>query len=70
MTAPRGREIGKRLESMRDSVVELLLVRIDVGLGLGDALCDDLLKALAMAGVLAVWWAARVKRSGKRREDK
>lgn len=54
MTAPVGAHVGKVLETMRNSVVELCLVWIGLGVGLGDALCDDLGIAFLVASIVAV----------------
>lgn len=50
VTAPVGAHVGKCLETMRDAVVDLLLVRIGFGIGLADTLCDDAWVALLVAG--------------------
>ena len=54
MATPVGRNVGKSFETMRDTVVDLLLVGIGLVVGLADTLGDDLGIALAMTGVLAI----------------
>ena len=46
MAAPVGTHVGEGLETMRNAVVDLLLVRIRFGIGLANALCDDARVAL------------------------
>lgn len=54
MTTPIGRDIGETLETMRNTMVDLLLVRIGFVVCLADTLGDDLGIALAVAGILAI----------------
>lgn len=54
MAAPVGRKIGKGLESVRDSVVDLLLLRVRLSIRLADTLGDNARVALCVAGVLAI----------------
>lgn len=54
VTAPIGTHVGKVLETMWNSVVELCLVGIGLGVGLGDALCDDFGIAFLVTGIVAV----------------
>jgi hypothetical protein len=55
MTAPVGSHIRERLEPVRDTMVDLLLVRVGLGVALADALGDDARVALRVAGILAVF---------------
>lgn len=54
MTAPIGGHVGVGLETVRDAVVDLLLVGIRLGIALADTLGDDAGVALGVAGILAV----------------
>lgn len=54
MTTPIGRHIRVGLESVRDAMVDLLLVRVRLGIALADAFRDHTRIALGMASVLAV----------------
>ena len=54
VAAPVSGDIGEALETVRDAVVDLLLVGIGLVVCLADTLGDDLLVALAVAGILAV----------------
>lgn len=54
VTAPVGTHVGKGLETMRDAVVDLLLVGVGFGIGLADTLCDDARVALLVACQAAV----------------
>lgn len=54
MATPVGRDVGKGLESVRNAVVDLLLVWVCFVVGLADTLCNNLWEALLVAGVFAV----------------
>lgn len=54
MTAPVGCDIRERLETMRNAVVDLLFVRVRLGIGLADTLGDDARVTLDVTCVLAV----------------
>ena len=54
MATPISRDVGKSFETMRDTVVDLLLVGIGLVVGLADTFGDDLGIALAMTGILAI----------------
>lgn len=54
MTAPIGGDIGERFETMRDTMVYLLLVRVCLVVCLADALGNNLGITLAVASVLAI----------------
>lgn len=54
VTAPVGAHVRERLEPVGNPVVDLLLVRIGLGVGLADALGDDLGVAFLVAGQAAV----------------
>lgn len=54
VAAPVCRHVGEGLESVRNAVVNLFLVRVGLGVALADALGDDALVAFGMASVLAV----------------
>ena len=54
MAAPVGREVGEGLETVGNPVVDLLLVGVGLGVGLGNTLGDDARVALGMAEVLAI----------------
>lgn len=54
MATPVGRDIGERLETMRNTMVDFLLIRISLIVGLADTLSDDLGVTFPMACVLAV----------------
>lgn len=54
VAAPVGANVRDGLEAVRDSVVDLDLVTICLGIALADALCDDLLSALLVTGVTTV----------------
>jgi hypothetical protein len=54
MAAPVGAHVRKGLEPVGNAVVELGFVRIGFGIGLRDALGDDLGITLLVAGVVAV----------------
>lgn len=54
MTAPVSTHIGEVFETMWNTVVEFCLIRIGLGIGLSDALCDDFGVALLVASVVAV----------------
>ena len=55
MTAPVGRDVGKGLEPVGNTVVDFFLVRIRLGVGFADALGDHAGVAFGVAGVLAVF---------------
>lgn len=50
MTTPVGTHVRKGLEAMRDLVIDLFLVRVGLGVGLADTLCDDLAVTLFVTG--------------------
>lgn len=54
MTTPVGRDVGESFETVRDTVVDLLLVGIGLVVGLANTLGDDLGIALAVACILAI----------------
>lgn len=54
MAAPVGRDVGKSFETMRDTVVDLLLVGIGLVVGLADTLGDDLGITFAMTSIFAI----------------
>jgi len=54
VAAPVGGEIGEALETVRDAVIDLLLVGIGLVVRLADTFGDNLLVAFAVAGILAV----------------
>ena len=54
MTTPIGRDVGKSFETMRNAVVDLLLVGIGLIIGLANTLGDNLGITLAMASILAI----------------
>jgi hypothetical protein len=54
VTAPISTHVGEVFEAMWNAVVELGLVGIGLGVGLGDALCDNFGVAFLVAGVVAV----------------
>lgn len=54
MATPVSRDVGEALETVRDTVVDLLFVGIGLVVGLANTLGDDLRVAFAMAGVLAI----------------
>jgi hypothetical protein len=54
VAAPVGGDVGEALETVRDAVVDLLLVGIGLVVRLADTFGDNLLVALAVAGILAV----------------
>lgn len=54
VAAPVGGDVGEALETVRNAVVDLLLVGVGLVVRLADTLGDDLLVALAVAGILAV----------------
>lgn len=54
MATPVGGHIRKRLESVRNTVVDLLLVRIRLSIAFTDALRNDTRVAFRMASVLAI----------------
>jgi hypothetical protein len=55
VAAPIGRDVGERLEPVRNAVVDLFFVRIGFGIALADALGDDARIALVVASILAVF---------------
>lgn len=55
MAAPVGSDVGKGLEPVGNTVVDFLLVRIRLGVGLADALGDHARVAFSVACVLAVF---------------
>lgn len=55
MAAPIRRDIGERLEPVRNAVVDLFFVRIGFCIALADTLGDHARIAFGMAGVLAVF---------------
>lgn len=54
MATPVCGNIGKSLEAMGNTVVDLLLVGVGLIVGLADTLCDNLGVTLAVTGVLAI----------------
>ena len=54
MAAPVRGDVGKAFESVRNAVVDFLLVRIGLVVGFADTLGDNLGVTLAVAGVLAI----------------
>lgn len=46
VAAPVGAHVGEGLETMRNAVVDLLLVGVRLGIGLADTFCDDTRVAL------------------------
>lgn len=54
VTAPVGAHVGEGLETVRNAMVDLLLVGIRFGIGLADTLCDDAWVALLVACQSAV----------------
>ena len=54
MTTPVGRDIRKSFPTMGDAVVDLLLVRVGLVIGLADALGNDLGIAPSVTQILAV----------------
>lgn len=54
VAAPVGRDVGEALETVGNTVVDLLLVGVGLVVGLADTLGDNLRVAFAMAGVLAI----------------
>lgn len=54
VTAPIGTDVRKLLESMRNPMIDLLLIWIGLCVRLADALCNDARITFRMAGVLAV----------------
>lgn len=54
MTAPVRSHVGKGLETMRDSVIELRFVGIRFCIGLRDAFCNNFGVTLLVTSVLAV----------------
>lgn len=54
MTAPVCAHVAIHLEPMRDTMVELGLVRITLGVGLADTFCDDQRIALFVTHVFAI----------------
>lgn len=55
MAAPIGSNIGESLEAMGDAMVDLLLVRVRLGIRLADTFCDNAWVAFGVASVLAVF---------------
>lgn len=54
MTTPVSRDVRIPFESMRDTVVNFLLVRIGLVIRFADTFCDNLGIALFVAGIFAV----------------
>jgi hypothetical protein len=54
VATPIGRKVGEAFETMRNPVVDLLLVGIGLIVGLADTLGDDLGIAFTVASILAV----------------
>jgi hypothetical protein len=54
MTTPIGRDIGEPIPTMRNAVIDFLLVRVCLVVGFADTLRDDLRVALSVASVFAV----------------
>lgn len=54
VAAPVGAHVGEGLETVRDAMVDLLLVGIGFCVGLADALCDDAWVALLVTCQSAV----------------
>lgn len=54
MATPVGRNVGECLETMRDTMIDLLLVRVGFIVGLANTLGDDLGVTFPVTGVLAV----------------
>ena len=54
MTAPVRGDVGESFEAVGNAVIDLLLVRVGLVIGLADTLGDDLGVTLAMTGVLAI----------------
>lgn len=54
VAAPFGRDVAEGLETMRNAMVQLGLLRVALGVGFADALGDDLGVAFLVAHVLAV----------------
>ena len=54
MATPVGRYVGKVLETVRNTVVDFLLVGVGLIVGFADTLCDHFGVTLAVASVLAV----------------
>lgn len=54
MTTPIGADVGKQLEAMRDSVINLLFIWIRFVICLADTLGDDFRIAFSVAGVLTI----------------
>lgn len=54
MTTPIGRDIGKPIPTMRNAVIDFLLVRVCLVIRFADTLRDDFRVALPVASVFAV----------------
>lgn len=54
MTAPIGPHVGEVLESVRNAMIELLLIGIGFRIRLADTFCDDFGVAFLMARILAI----------------
>lgn len=54
MAAPIGPHVGKVLESVRNAMIELLLIGIGFRIRLADTFCDDLGVAFLMTGIFAI----------------
>lgn len=54
VTAPVRRDVGKAFESVGNTVVDFLLVRIGLVIGFADTLGDNLGVTLFVAGVFAI----------------
>lgn len=54
MTTPIRRDVGKILETMRDAMIDFLLIRIGFVVGFTDTLCNNFRIALAMARVFTI----------------
>ena len=54
MAAPIGTEVREGVETMRDAMIEFLLIRVGFGVGFTDAFGDDFGEAALVAEILAV----------------